>query len=1185
MTTNDPRWPPPADDDNDDETVAWRPADPADPQATQAWTPGEPPANSAPTLPGTRQAGNEPTWPPPDANLGQIDPHATQAWVPGSGYDPPWPEPPVSPGSSQPTLPGQRNISASQPTIPPPPGTNPRRRTPAPPPILPDDTDLMLRRVPERDPGSTRVQPRTAYTTQAGAATPGSRAVSLAESKRREKQTMRNMWQFIGVATALVIVLGLVVMFILGAWTWWQYQRVARDLPPVAELRDRASTFESTYIYAADGSVVYEINDPTAGRRTYVDLEDISPYVIAATIATEDARFWANLGFDPIAIVRAVWQNYQAGETVSGASTITQQLARALLLSPEERIERTADRKVREIILATQMRATYPADDILELYLNEIYYGNLSYGIEAAAQTYFNKSARDLTLGEATFLAGLPQSPAVYDIYTNRDVTLARQRSVMALLLSSSEGCATGNGGVQVNSTGDRVCITQQEALAGIIEIENRTFNSPRLDVEFPHWALYVRQVLEETYGAAEIYRAGLRVYTTLNPDLQRFAQQQVRDRVINLAGANVTNGAAIVIDPTSGQILALVGSDDYFDPTDGQINMALRPRQPGSSIKPFTYLAAFEQGWTPGTIIWDVPTEFPDGANPPYVPRNYDGRFHGPLTVRDSLANSYNIPAVKALQFVGIYDNPATPDVREGLIPFLEDFGVTTLTSDQYGLALTLGGGEVTLLEWAGAYATLAAGGVRVDVHTITRITTPDGTEICRHPDAPLPREQLLALTPPPCELPPENWGQQVVRPDHAFLISSILSDNAARYLAFGPGNPLETSFPAAVKTGTTNDIRDLWAMGYTPNLVVGVWMGNADNSAMTSNVTSSGTSGAIWNAIMQNAWGILGRNPQPFTPQGGVQQLETCYMTGAALNDYCRNLSNPLFPSRSGVYLEWFAPDALPPGPENDLFVVRTVESFSQKLVGPACEGLPTEEKAFINLTDESALRWLEADPLGQQFAAAYGITFPVALIPKEQCGPNDPRPDLAIQFPASDGETVSGLVDVWGFANVVNGEFDYYQLEYGFGDDPQGWRAFTDTVREPNTNANPRVLGQFNSTEAPDGLVTIRLIVSDRAGHRAEVRRIVNVNNTPSEEPPTSEPATSPPQNTPIPTFTLALPSVTPTFTPAPPTDTPTATLPAPTTEPPPTATETPPPTTEAPPTATLEPTTEPPPSATP
>jgi len=503
----------------------------------------------------------------------------------------------------------------------------------------------------------------------------------------------------------------------------YQYFTIAATLPSVEGLKERASQFETTRIYDRNNQLLYEVLDPNAGRRTYIPLKQIAPSVIAATIATEDKEFYNHPGFDPIAIARALVANYTSGEVVSGASTITQQLARALLLGPNERTEITIQRKAREIILAAEITRRYSKDEILELYLNEIYYGNLAYGIEAAAETYFNTTADKLDFAQSAFLAGLPQTPAVYDIFTNRDTALYRLKQVLTLMYEASQekGC------IYVSTSPERICVEAQQAADAYVEIDGYNFVRRENQMVYPHWVNYIRYLLEQSYDAQTIYRSGFQVYTTLDPTLQSEAERIVKEQVNALADKHVTDGALVAIRPSTGEILAMVGSADFYnDAIAGQINMALKPRQPGSSIKPLTYAAAFEKGWTPATLIWDVPSEFPPSGDPndardPYKPVNYDGKVHGPVTVRSALANSYNIPAVKTLQFVGIYDDPNVQG-EDGLIAFARRMGITTLDRKDYGLSLTLGGGEVTLMDMTSAFSVFANSGARVDPMAITK-------------------------------------------------------------------------------------------------------------------------------------------------------------------------------------------------------------------------------------------------------------------------------------------------------------------------------------------------------------------------------------------------------------------------------------------------------------------------------
>ena len=882
-----------------DEAARAKPTLPAAPEPVPAPEPG---ASEKPTLARPPELVSSPSAPPavPPGEAGA----AGQANPPASATHPrrPEPEPPARPTIATPP--------AATSTVPPvtvPPKGQPEQtqgwfkpdreafaanqRDAAHSPRLDrDGMALPPSRQPEVDPYGTRVQPgalrlpdtgpmrrQPPTRAQARRSVPPNPNVVLPSQPSHlpppaQRRSRRNVggciWNVLRLSFFAGLIGGLVGILALGV----AYIYIAADLPPHDDLLERASQFETTRVFDGRGNLLYEIVDPQAGRRTRVPLEQISPFLIAATIATEDSEFYQHPGFDPVAIVRAILQNLEAGETVSGASTITQQVVRALVLSPEERAQRTNLRKIREVILAAEITRRYTKDQILELYLNEIYYGNLAYGIEAASETYFSKRARELTLSEGAFLAGLPQSPAVYDIYTDPETTLERARIV--LFRMASEGC------LGLSIPPHEVCVTADDYGAAWQDLNSRTFIQPANDARFPHWVNFIRQQLEEQYGAQTLYRSGFSVYTTLDPDLQQAAQDQVARQVAALADRHVTNGVLVAMRPTTGEVLVMVGSDDYADPVDGQINMAIRPRQPGSSIKPLTYALAFEKGWTPATLIWDVPTQFPDGANPPYEPVNYDGFFHGPARVRLALANSYNIPAVKALQFTGIFGDGA-------FIPFARSLGIESLNREDYGLSLTLGGGDVTPLELVTAYSALANGGRRVFPISIARITDSAGNLVCQQWLT--PTETPTAT--PSCQTPPANWGQPVLSAETAYLISHILADNDARTLAFGPNSALLLSFPAAVKTGTTNDFRDNWTVGYTPDLVTGVWVGNADFTPM---VNTTGVTGAapIWHNFMEAA--LAGR-AAPFVRPGGIMERQICAISGTEPSEFCPARASP--------------------------------------------------------------------------------------------------------------------------------------------------------------------------------------------------------------------------------------------------------------------------------------------------
>ena len=932
----------------------------------------------------------------------------------------------------------------------------------------------------------------------------------------------------------IMLLFALVLLAIAGgSYALYEYNQIAATLPDVGDLQERASHFETTRILDSEGHILYEILDPNAGRRTYTTLDHISPYLVAATIATEDKEFYNHPGFDAVALVRALWQNYTSGEIVSGASTITQQLARMLLLSQDERYEQSYRRKAREIMLAAEITRRYSKDEILELYLNEVNYGNLAYGIEAAAETYFNTTADKLTFAQASFLAGLPQSPSVHDIYINREETLLRHRDVVFLtyLLSEEKGC------IEVSNSDEPVCIGALEAAKAVEDIENYPFTPPEVSMRYPHWVNYVRGILEEEYDPQTIYRSGFTVYTTLVPELQDLAQEMVTQQIDSLSGRNVQNGALVAIDPKTGKILAMVGSPDFENAAiSGQVNMATSPtRQPGSSIKPITYLAAFEKGWTPATLIWDVPTEFPPSGNPddprpPYKPVNYDGKYHGAMTLRVALANSFNVPAVKALDFVGIYDDPETEE-KEGMIAMAERLGITTLTRDDYGLALTLGGGEVSLLEMTGAFAVMANQGVRIPPVAITKILDHNG-------------EVVYEYTPPE--------GEQALRPEHAYLISSILSDNNARMWMFGANSALHLPFPAAAKTGTSNDFRDNWTIGYTPDLTVGVWVGNADYTPM---IHSTGLSGAapIWSKFMLAADPIVtGGTVSDFERPDGVINKVICSISGTEPSNWCK----------SGKQTEVFAADQPPLPPGMDLWRKVTIDTWTGLEASNACNEF-TKEEMVMRVDDSWARKWLKTKE-GKNWLESHDFPKNVTFAPDRECNEKDPQPELRFTSLKEGDEITNPSVDIFGIVSVRE-NFGSWTLEYGKGRDPKKW---TYLVKENKTEykESKKLTVWDHLDELSNGVFTLRLTLHGKKGDSTAERLITVTLNLPSPTPTPSVTPTATATASPTPTLTLTPPPPTPTWTPSP-TWTP----------PPPTETFTPAPTdTPVPPTDTPVPT---------
>jgi 1A family penicillin-binding protein len=623
------------------------------------------------------------------------------------------------------------------------------------------------------------------------------------------------------------IVMGVILAILL--WLFW-------GLPLPTSLTTTQYPV-STKIYDRNDKLIYEIF--AEQKRTPIELQALPDYVWQATIAIEDKDFYKHYGFSPVGIVRAVY-NTIFKQKLQGGSTLTQQLVKITLLNPE----RTVRRKIREFMLSVVVETIYSKDKILELYLNQIPYGGTAYGIEAAAENYFDKEARQLTLAEAALLAGLPQAPSRYSPFTHPDNAKARQQTVLRRMVEDGY-------------------ITADEAEKATAE---ELKFAPAEKVKAAHFALWVKEQLAEEYGEAVVERGGLRVKTTLDLELQEFAEEAVATEVAKLTKAHVGNGAALVTRPKTGEILAMVGSKDYFaEDEDGKVNIIFAQRQPGSSIKPLNYALAFkDHKITPATAFADVPTCFAVAGQAIYCPRNYDGTYHGLVQARFALGSSYNIPAVRVLALNGL----------DNFVDFARQMGLTTLQeTSNYGLSLTLGGGEVRPYDMAQAFGTLANGGIKQPLVAILEVKDWKG-KVLKETDL-------------------ENQiDERILDPEVPFLISHILLDNNARAPAFGTASLLNVrGHPeVSVKTGTTNDRRDNWTIGYTAHIATVVWVGNNDNSPMSGAV--SGVSGAspIWNKIMRAALdkaeeGIYNSEDQghawPQQPEG-VTGMEVCVTTG---------------------------------------------------------------------------------------------------------------------------------------------------------------------------------------------------------------------------------------------------------------------------------------------------------------
>jgi peptidoglycan glycosyltransferase len=691
-----------------------------------------------------------------------------------------------------------------------------------------------------------------------------------------------------------IVSLLLVVAFVLTSITamsvYSAYAQVAASLKPRLSALNNRQSFETSRIYDRNGTLLYEFFD--AGRRTRVDLDDISPLLIKATIAIEDKTFFSNPGIDYEGILRTLYQSISAGTETGGASTITQQVIKNIVLTEEERqYQNRYERKIKEIILAQELNQQYTKEDVLELYLNEVFYGNLAYGIEAASNVYFNTNASKLTLPQAALLGGLPQLPSKYD-----PINYLRSDEYGEFL----PGIALEDGWLDPTyqlpediapPKWRQIAVLRQmvdedyisEAEARSAAMQDLRFAPQQVPLNAPHFVFYVRKLLEEKYGKQLVTSGGLNIYTTLDLDIQRMAQRQAAEHIKSLENRNIHNAAVVVMQPYTGEILAMVGSVDYHgvkttetpgeegNVLDGQVNVAIRERQPGSALKPFTYLAAMERGMTPATVLWDVPTEFPSGDGTWYAPKNYNGKWNGPVRIRTALANSLNMPAVKALRFAGI----------DYTLKLLNRVGIKEGLNrgpGVYGLSLTLGGGEVTLLELTTAYNTLASNGRYVPPTSILKITDNDGRLLESHAS---------------------NTGQQVINPALNSIIVDVLSDNDARAAIWGLDSKLKLSRPAAVKTGTSEDWRDAWTLGFTPYVTIGVWSGN-NNNEQTAKVESLQGGGIIWHNIMEELFTWIDDNEKyaqlfraPFPDgklveefsipeNGSVQEQSICSLPG---------------------------------------------------------------------------------------------------------------------------------------------------------------------------------------------------------------------------------------------------------------------------------------------------------------
>ncbi len=648
------------------------------------------------------------------------------------------------------------------------------------------------------------------------------------KSTKNQKNKWKIFLKFFGFIISTAIDLGLVMSLAVATIFLYAYYNTVD-----AEELVKMDIYETTIIYDKTGDhILYELHGEE--DRKIVDHNGISDYMRYATIAAEDDAFYHHVGIDIYGILRAAQKNFIQGESSQGGSTITQQLVRNTFLTREK----TYKRKFKEIVLSIKIERYYEKEQILDLYLNEVPYGSNAYGVQSASEVFFGKNASDLTLDEAALLASLPKATSDFSPYSkNTDRLIARQKSILNRMADLD--------------LYDREIIDQALAINTLDKLKEY-----KTTIEAPHFVFYVEDQLKKIFGEERMRQGGFKVYTTLDYDMQKRAEQDVTDYAVELPKHGASNAAMVVVDPKTGGVLAMVGSVDYFDAeSDGEVNVTLSLRQPGSSFKPIVYAAAFEKGYQPETLLYDVPTSFgEDGSGKEYRPNNYDGKNHGLVSMKKALAGSLNIPAVKTLYLVGV----------DEAIDFAEELGITTLKDrNRFGLSLVLGSGEVKLLEEVGAFAVFANDGERTPVHGINRVIDSSGEEI-------IP--------------PPES--ERVINADVARKINSVLSDNEARTYVFGKKNNLYfEGRKVAAKTGTTQEARDVLTLGYTPDIAVGVWVGNNENTPLRENSLGSLVAAPLWRKFMERELEFLPDTQfEEYEPNTSVESMVTGKSGGGA-------------------------------------------------------------------------------------------------------------------------------------------------------------------------------------------------------------------------------------------------------------------------------------------------------------
>ncbi len=916
------------------------------------------------------------------------------------------------------------------------------------------------------------------------------RALIVIDRERKRKQSRTGFQLVLRVLGGLVLISILASLLFVGmsvGTAAGAYTIITEDLPTPDDVAVASiETFETTKIYAwgpdtngdgqQDPALIYEVIDANAGDRNWLPFSELPEYVVCGTVAVEDQTFWTNPGFNLRGILRAFIDNLQGNE-IQGGSSITQQVVKNSVIPLEEHIEKSYARKVKEVLISLELTRLYDKSTILEWYINTNFYGNLAYGIDAAARVYFDKAADELTLSETASLIAIPQYPLLNPFDAPED---ALRRKEIVLRRMIEEGC-----------------VTTAEADIARDEPWDLAESTQRFDIQAPHFSMYVRHELEEMFGAALVAGGGLQVYTTLDLVLNEQAECTVQTYLRILSGEdptaviseamasgcdaaqylpdvpasrvgndyNIKNSAVIAIRPTTGEIVAMVGSADYWnEEIDGKFNVAADGlRQPGSSFKPFTYVTFLAQGHNAAHMFLDVRQAFDQGPGmAPYVPENYSRNYHGPVSMHSALARSLNIPAVEAMSIAGI----------DSVMRTAHQMGITTLDEglQHYGLSLTLGGGEVKLLDETYAFTVFANNGTMYGAPVPEAELRPNFREL--NPVSILRVEDrngkiLYQMNQPE--------SRQILEPRLAYLITNILSDRRARIPAFGTPNALELANdrPAAAKTGTTNNFSDNWTVGYTPQLIVGVWQGNKDADDYMINTPGSRGASYIWHAVMEYAH--LDEPIYSFTNPGGLVDVTVCAVSGMLPSDKCATTTELMIPGTE-------------PTERDTLSQVYLINKETGNLATIYTPLELVEERVYTILPPE-AQDWIASLPEETQ------ATFLPPTDYDTVYGPNQAQAEVAIISPKT-YSNVGGVVPISGNAR---GDVAFYRLVFGEGMNPTAWlQVGPDHGNQVDNN----LLENFDTTGLEDGVYTLQLQV---VGQDQQVRQSsiqLTVDNTPPE-----------------------------------------------------------------------------------